>query len=859
MRLPDGNGLELLSEVRRQGLPLAVVMLTGTGDEATALSALKAGADDYLIKSGDYLARLPATLESAVERHRTESARRSAPLRILLCAGIEEHSRRIRSHLATHARHLTVDVVTSTAQALAQLPTGPAESCAWDVLLLEIRLAGDKPLEVLKVLRADRGLDLPIVVLSGTGDEETVIQALRLGATDYMVTHETYLVALPAVLESAHSRVLLAREQNALRESQARLQAIIDSAMDAVISVDERQRVVLFNPAAERIFGCRREEALGQPLDRFVPERFRSSHRRLVADFAGGSAGARMTGLAGEVYGLREDGREFPIEASISRCRVGGQNLLTVILRDTTDRQSQLERLRESEEQFRQLAENIQEVFWMTDPTKNQMLYVSPAYEHIWGRTPDSLRADPRTWLDAIHPEDRERILEAALNRQTSGQYDEEYRIVRPDGSERRIHDRAFPVRDAHGRVYRVVGVAEDVTARREAEAERRQLEQQLLQSQKLEAIGRLAGGIAHDFNNMLGVILGNAELALKNPRRPVRKRLLEIQGAATRSADLTRQLLAFSRRQPITPRKLVLNEQIVGIERLLRRVIGEDIELRLSLASDLWSVSMDPSQIDQVLANLAVNSRDAMPDGGTLTVETANATLDEAYCRVHADAVPGEHVMLAVSDTGVGMDAATLQRAFEPFFTTKPEGEGSGLGLATVYGVARQNGGSVNIYSELGRGTTVKFYLPRHVADDEFQAPAPPLRRSRRGGGVVLLVEDEQSLREVGKELLEELGHTVIEASGGDEALDLCRARQGAIDILLTDVVMPTMNGRDLAEKVRELKPEIRVIYMSGYTAKAIENRGILEAGIPFLQKPFTLASLHDKITEVLRRGRAS
>jgi PAS domain S-box-containing protein len=737
MRLPDGTGLELLAEIRARGIPSAVVMLTGTGDESTAIAALKAGADDYLVKTGHHLGRLPSTLEAALGRFRSESARRAVPLRVLFGGDRADHADRMRRHLEQEAPHVRLEIVSHALEVLEHLPRVQSEECAWDVLLLDV---GDLALEVLKILRGERRLDLPVVVLSATGGEDSLVQALRLGATDYLVKHAAYLTALPAVLSNAKGHVMLAREREALRESQARLSA-------------------------------------------------------------------------------------------------------------------QVERLRESEERFRQLTDNIQEVFWMTDPGKNQMLYVSPAYEKIWGRSPDTLYADARTWLDAIHPEDRERVLHAAaaVSRQATGDYDEEYRIVRFDASERWIHDRAFPVRNELGQVYRIVGVAEDVTARHAAEEERRQLVQQFQQSQKLEAIGRLAGGVAHDFNNMLGVILGNVELALKNPERSLEKRLQEIHAAATRSADLTRQLLAFSRRQAIAPRRLVLNRQLEGMERLLRRIIGEDIELRLELDSEPWPVSMDPTQIDQVLANLAVNARDAMPDGGSLTIETANVTLDEAQCRLHPDANAGDHVMLAVSDSGVGMDGPTLQRAFEPFFTTKPEGEGTGLGLATVYGIARQNGGWVNLYSELGRGTTVKLYLPRDRGPQEAPAVTSAPRERVAREGVVLLVEDEDSLREVGRELLVELGYTVLAAGSAAEALELCRSRSGPIDLLLTDVVMPSMNGKELAEQVRSLKPGIRVIYMSGYTAKAVEHRGVLDPGIPFLQKPFSLDTLESKVREIL------
>jgi nitrogen-specific signal transduction histidine kinase/CheY-like chemotaxis protein len=394
------------------------------------------------------------------------------------------------------------------------------------------------------------------------------------------------------------------------------------------------------------------------------------------------------------------------------------------------------------------------------------------------------------------------------------------------------------------------------VTDRRRAEEERRGLESQLRQAQKLEAIGRLAGGVAHDFNNMLNVILGHANLGLRRTDRPDRlaASLREILAAAQRSRDLTRQLLAFSRRQTIAPRVLDLNVALRDIESLLQRLIGEDVQMTFNAGRGLWRVSMDPSQLDQTLTNLVVNARDAMAFGGRLTIETRNVVLDEAYCASHPDARTGEFVTIAVSDTGRGMDRATLDRAFEPFFTTKPEGEGTGLGLSTVYGVARQNGGSVNLYSEPGRGTTVRVYLPRHEGDAARVEPVSSLA-PRCGAETILLVEDEGALLALAEELLTELGYTVLAAEGPLEALALAARPDPRIDLLLTDVIMPSMNGKELSERLQVLRPGVRVLFTSGYTADAIAHRGMLDPGIDFLEKPYTLDALATKIRDALER----
>jgi PAS domain S-box-containing protein len=527
------------------------------------------------------------------------------------------------------------------------------------------------------------------------------------------------------------------------------------------------------------------------------------------------------------------------------------------VFQDVTERRQAEESLRRSEELLRQLAENVQEVFWITDPGKRQMLYVSPTYERIWGRSVASLLADPRSWVAAVHPEDRERVT-AAMLRQAEGGYDEEYRIVRPDGSLRVIHDRAFPVRSAGGELARIVGIAEDVTEARDALQQRLALQEQLRHAQKMEAIGRLAGGVAHDFNNMLGVILGHAELAQKQlpADHALRRHVEQIQAAAERSAGLTRQLLAFSRKQTIAPRPLDLAAEVQRMGTLLRRVIGEHVELELRAAdAACWPVRADPSQLDQVLANLAVNARDAMPGGGRLSVETANVSLDPSQALSFAEAAAGDYVRLAVSDTGHGMSPATLERAFEPFFTTKPEGQGTGLGLSTVYGIAQQNGGFVHLESAPGQGTTVAVYLPRLATGEVVESPPVEPAAAAAGGETILLVEDETALRELGQELLEDLGYAVLSAASGPEALALAADAGRQIDLLLTDVVMPGMNGHELASRLREARPGLPVLYASGYTADAIAQHGVLEPGLDLIEKPFTAAALAARVRAALDR----
>jgi PAS domain S-box-containing protein len=422
-------------------------------------------------------------------------------------------------------------------------------------------------------------------------------------------------------------------------------------------------------------------------------------------------------------------------------------------------------------------------------------------------------------------------------------------------GADRIVAVTTSPIRDADGKVIQVVELVRDITEHRLAEAEKIRLETQLQQAQKMESVGRLAGGVAHDFNNMLGVILGHSEIALDkvDPALPIHGHLVEIRKAAERSADLTRQLLAFARKQIVAPRVLDLNGSVESMLKMLERLIGEDIHLRWQPGADLWSIEVDPSQIDQIMANLCVNGRDAIADVGRITIETANVTFDEDYCAHHAGAQPGQYVSLVVSDNGCGMDPATQSHLFEPFFTTKGLGQGTGLGLATVYGVVKQNNGFIDVRSEPGQGTTIAIYLPRH----QGEAAAVPAEGAEEpvmcGRETILLVEDEPVILEMVTQILHELGYTVLAAGTPGEAIRQAREYSGEIHLLLTDVVMPGMNGPDLARTLMPLYPDMRCLFMSGYTADAIVHHGVLDQGVSFVQKPFSIKDLAARIRETM------
>ncbi len=499
--------------------------------------------------------------------------------------------------------------------------------------------------------------------------------------------------------------------------------------------------------------------------------------------------------------------------------------------------------LRESEERFRQLAASVSEVFWMTDSDKREVLFVSPAYETIWGRTCKSLLDQPSSFFDAIHPDDRTRVLDA-LQPWSSVPLELEYRIVRPDSSVRWIRDRAFPVRDSAGLVIRIVRVAEDVT-------EKREWEMQLRQAQKMQAIGRLAGGVAHDFNNLLAVICGHsALLAASSPsQQRLRDSVAEINRAAERAAALTRQLLAFGRRQVVEPKVLDLGSVLFESQNLLRRLIGEDVRLNMVVPPGLSRVNIDLSQINQVLMNLAMNARDAMPKGGELTVETRDVSFDAVSATGHPEMSPGRYVLVVITDTGCGMTPEVQARIFEPFFSTKSDS--TGLGLSVVDGIVKQNGGYLTVQSCPTLGTTFSIYLPA-VEDPLDESTQYTLSKPGPGNETILLVEDEDSVREVTALLLESLGYHVLQVPGADEALNLVKNKRTKIDLLLTDVIMPGMSGWDLAEEFRVHDPDIKILFQSGHTDDIVVRHGILNSKVAFLQKPFGIDALAKKVRNI-------
>ena len=623
-----------------------------------------------------------------------------------------------------------------------------------------------------------------------------------------------------------------------------RLRRLLDSAPDAMVIAGNDGRIVLVNTQTEKLFGYNREELLGQPVEVLVPERFWNRHRT-HRNYYMVNTQARAMGAGNELYGLKKDGTEFPVEISLSPQQTDEGVLVSSTIRDITERKRVDDALRQSEANFRAMIEGTYGVYRATPEGKllvvNDALVKMLGYESAQELLAMNLATDvfekgKYTPLMFDRPGTRKQFAKIKANwKQKDG------KIIPVEISGRAVRDEA-------GNVLYFEVIAENVS-------HVRGVEQRLRHVQKMEAIGRLAGGIAHDFNNVLGVIVAYSDMLVEKleDNAELSPLAASITKAVERGGTLTRQLLAFSRQQVLEPHVISFSEHLIGIKEMLTRVNREDIRLEILPGNANLRVKVDPTQLEQVILNLVVNARDAMPDGGRLTIETSKIDIDDEYCTRNPDARPGRHAMMAVSDSGCGMSPEVLSRIFEPFLTTKEQGKGTGLGLATIYGIVKQSGGHISAYSEVGRGTTFKVYLP--ATQEEIDKPEVPSQQKivPRGEETILIVEDEESLRGITQKFLSDKGYQVIVAEDFQKALEASENDPRHLDLLMTDVVLPGSSGPKLADRLATTRPEMKVLFVSGYTADAPVHEDLHRADFALLSKPFSLNTLARKIRMIL------
>ncbi|MFY9609876.1 MAG: PAS domain S-box protein [Blastocatellia bacterium] len=703
--------------------------------------------------------------------------------------------------------------------------------CLWDFLLVPEQVASAK--QAIRTILADRTLKrFEHYWLTRSGERRLIAWT---GAY------------LPAADRAADRVVLIGLEltelrqaEVALRQSQAQLVSIIGSAMDAIITIDCDQNVVLFNAAAEKMFQCSAEAAIGNPIEQFMPARFRSAHRDHVSTFARTNVTRRLMGELNAIWGIRRNGDEFPIEASISQTEVDGRKFLTVIIRDITKRKRAEEQLREQAA----LLDGASDAIIVRD-LQGRVLYWNRGAERLYGWTAaESVGASIR---DLHYRDVTPQFEEANQVLLKEGEWAGHATHLTKDGRRVDVETRLTLVRDDEANPKSVLVINHDVT-------EQKKLEAQFLRAQRMESIGTLAGGIAHDINNILSPILLSVRMLQMKFEDEGSQRLLSVlQKSAERGGVMVKQVLEFARGAEGERIVLQLKHLIKEITKTLSETLPKSIEVECFVPADVWPITGDPTQIHQVLMNLCVNARDAMPRGGVLSVKAENALIDESYARMILDATPGQFVLITVTDTGTGIPAKIISRVFEPFFTTKEQGKGTGLGLSTVLGIVKSHGGFVNVYSEPGKGTKFSAYFPAAASSLTTQAREEPAGVPLGHGEVVLVVDDESAIREITRSTLENFGYSVLTASDGTEAVALYAQNKASIDVVLTDMMMPYLDGTATIRALQKIEPSVKVIASSGLAddGKAAEATAL---GVKlFLSKPYTAEELLNALAEVL------
>ncbi len=758
------------------------------------------------------------------------------PLKVLIVEPSREDVERLVSELRRAGFEPEWQQVQTEAEYLERLQTGV------NLVLSAYEMPQFSGLRALELLRQG-GMDIPFILVSGTTGEDTAVTAMKQGATDYLIKSrlERLGQSVAQALESSRLRAERRRsEQRLLLQGTA-----LETVADAVLITDATGIILWVNPAFTAQSGYTAEEAVGRS-----PRLLKSGkHEHTFYQSLWTTLLAGNTWRSGFIN-RRKDGRLYSAEHAITpvRSKDGVVTHFVAIMHDVTERCEAEHALRTSEERFRQVVENIHEVFWMTDVKQDATLYVSPGYEAIWGRTCESRYASPHSWTENIHELDRDRVMAAVAARRTTGIYDECYRIVRPDGGVRWIRDRAFPVRDSSEIVSRVVGVAEDIT-------ERKKLEEQFLRAQRLESVGMLASGIAHDLNNILAPIAMVAPMLRANVSDPDDLRLLDtLERCAGRGTGLVRQILGFVNGIGGEPALVQVRHLMLDIIAVATETFPKSIVVRQEVPNDLWPVLVNVTQIHQVLLNLCVNARDAMPLGGTLWLRAENLRLDVAAAAAIEGATPGAWLMLEVQDTGSGIPPDVLARIWEPFFTTKSAEKGTGLGLPTVRGIVEKHHGFITLTTDLARGTTFRVHLPAATSTFVTELPAGPSAAVRGHNELLLLVDDEDAIRSAAGSLLVQAGYRVLTAADGAAAVALFEQRAAEIALVITDHDMPVVDGAAFARTIRDRRPATKILSISGLGSSshgAGELPGHLADG--FIAKPFSGDALLNAVDQLL------
>jgi two-component system, cell cycle sensor histidine kinase and response regulator CckA len=765
----------------------------------------------------------------------------NTPIHILVVEDDPAHSELIERSFGSSSERFRVSVARNLAAALSFL-----RETAPDLIIADWRLPDGDGLDLVR--GSDMRAEIPVVLMTSHGNERVAVDAIQSGVLDYVVKTVESLSDMPHTAERAlrewRNRMERDRMQAALRESEKKYRFLAENVVDVIWTMDLQMRLTFMSPSEEKMYGWDHEERTTlQPQD-YLPPQSLALARKTLADQLAMQGGPEDEGVTLEMEQYRKDGTTFwaEVKARLLRDEQGAPTGIIGSTRDITERK-RFEQALVQEKAFSDMViDSLPGVFYICDE-QGMLVRWNDNDKVVAGYSREEL-----SQMNVIKLFERDGELVAAYLREVfeTGRASVEATIMTGSGRAIPFYLTGFRM-VADDKRY-VVGVGIDIS-------ERKSLEQQLRHAQKMESIGQLAGGIAHDFNNILAAIVGYGSILQMKMRNddPSMEYVNEILTSAERAANLTQSLLAFGRKQVINPRDIDLNESISKIEKLLTRIIGEDIMLTTALSTEMLIVYADVTQIEQVLMNLATNARDAMPTGGRLMIETGRVMLDDVYIRTKGYGTPGSYAVLNISDTGKGMDEQTQKKIFEPFFTTKELGRGTGLGLAIVYGIVKQNNGYINVYSEPGKGTTFKIYFPlvsSRAGDIWYPGVQQPLRV---GTETILFAEDNETIRQLNKDVLQEFGYTVIEAADGEEALQKFREHRDRISLFILDVIMPKKNGREVFEEARRSNPNVKAIFTSGYPADLIQKEGVLEKGQHFLSKPSSPQALLRKVREVL------